>query len=232
MKRIKFDECNSKEFRNLLDTKEEVVFIAEKEFDTNLLIIINEQCQENFKLFLKPNKKGISVELLQLIPNIQRLNISPDYENRLETLNGLSGLTNLIELAFGMYVKGNVSFEPIGHINTLLEFDFGDQGLESKPQYEFINKQRLLKKLHANKLDLSILLAKSSLRELRIHSTLKNENLLAEKFPNLKKFHLHGDKHRQNHSFIQNLLELENIEINYCHVNFEMTVFCFIFAPN
>ena len=228
MKRINLEECNSGALQKLFDIKETVVFIAEKEFDTSLLKIINEKCRENIQLSLRPNKNGVSVELLQLIPNIQHLDISPDYEKRLETLKELSCLTNLIELKLGMYVKGNVSFEPIKHIKSLISFNFDDRGLEHKSQYEFINQQQQLEKLQVKTLDLSIISGKFSLKELRIHSTLKNENLLAERFPKLKKFHLHGDRSRKEHSFIQNLSEIEDITINY---NSYLTSFPAMKAP-
>jgi hypothetical protein len=216
MKRIKLEECTSKKLENLLDTKEKILFIAEEEFDTSLLKIINEKCGENTELSLQPNEEnGISIALLQLIPNIQRLDISPDWLKPVERLNELSCLTNLIELGLGMYVKGNVSFEPIKHVKSLRGFRFDHHGLEHKTQYEFINQQQQLEKLQVKTLDLSTISDKRSLKELRIHSTLKNESLLAERFPKLKKIHLQGDSRKQDHSFIQNLSEIEDITINY-----------------
>lgn len=215
MKTINLGEISFGKLEKILGSRDEVFFIAERKFDTNLLKAINEQCSENIELSLRPNEKGISIELLKLIPNIQRLNISPADGSNLETLDGLSDLTNLVDLTLGMYVKGNVSFEPIKYIKTLRQFNFVGNGLEHKSQYEFVNQQLHLEKLHIKKLDLSLLVDMPSLIDLRIHSTLKNEHLLVERFPNLKKFHLHGESRRQDHSFICNLPNVENITINY-----------------
>ncbi len=218
---IKLEECDIKELQNLLNAKEEIFLIAENKFDLELLKTINEQCNSNVTLSLRPNDR-VSIRLLELIPRIQKLNISPSDRNPLKGLETLSVLNNLLELSFGSHVKNNVSFEPIKSIKTLRMFDFYDNGLEHKTQYEFINQQSRLEKLQVKKLDLALLVDMPSLSHLRVHRTLRNEYLLGERFPNLKIFHLHGDSKREDFSFLEKLSNIEDITINY---NKHLTVF-------
>ena len=214
MKYVNLGDSTLDEIRDLLKSNGKIIFTAERTFDTTLLVEINKQCGANIELQLCPDE-NVSIDLLKLTPNIQRLALSPDWESPLDNLEGLAEIKKLISLSLGLYVKENISFEPISHIKMLQEFEFLHKGLVNKKQYDFINQQSQLEILHVRTLDLSLIATIQTLTELRIHSTVKNENLLVDKFPKLRKFHLHGDSRRKDHSFIENLLNIEDITINY-----------------
>lgn len=215
---IKLNECSFDKLDELLNSNEEILFKIEYAFDKNLLIEINKRCKRSVKLSFIVGK-DINIDLLKLIPNIQHLSLRGDSfmreDSTIDKLDVLSDFKNLETLLLGMYVKRNISFAPIMHIKTLHEFKFTEGALAHKTQYDFINQQNFIEKLHVNKMDVSLMDKRESLTDIRIFRTLKNEHLLADKFPNIKKFDLHGDSQRQDFSFIENLQNIEDITINY-----------------
>jgi hypothetical protein len=221
MKSVRLNECTLNEVLGFLKTNEDILFVVDKEFNTDFLKEINSACGENISIHFCPNK-NIRADLLRLIPNVKHLIISPEYESRLETIDELSEFSELLTLKLGMYVKNTISLKPLSKIKKLREFDFDDQGLENKSQYEFINNQVDLCKLHVKKLDFSLLSVNHAMKDLKVFRTMKNEQLLAEKYPNLVSFYLHADSQRTDFSFIQNFSEVEDVTINY---NSHLTTF-------
>jgi hypothetical protein len=161
--------------------------------------------------------KEFSAETIRNISKIDEditLIIHAEYDNILKTFIGFECISNLFGLFLGEYVYKNISFKPLLHITTLQQFTFNN-GLENSSQYEFINKQNTLQKLRLKGIDLSYTNKNISLDNLYIYRTIKNENLLSEKFPNLMKFTLHGDTKRVDFDFIIKLENIEEISINY-----------------
>jgi hypothetical protein len=158
-----------------------------------------------------------SLETIEKISKTQKdifLEIHPEYDNVLKEFIGFECINNLTGLKLGSYVGKNVDMKSIFHIDTLMDIWF-ENGLNNKSQYEFINKQKKLKKMFIKNIDLKFCTINENLEELRIKSTIKNESLLHELFPKLIKFKLHGDSRRTNHEFIQKLENIEEIELSY-----------------
>jgi hypothetical protein len=161
--------------------------------------------------------KEFSAETMRNVSKINEdivLIIHGEYDNILKIFIGFECINDLFGLFLGEYVYKNISFKPLLHITTLRQFIFNN-GLENNSQYEFINDQNLLQKLRLKKIDLSYINKNISLTDLYVHRTIKNENLLSEKFPDLIKFTLHGDTKRIDFDFIRKLENIEEISINY-----------------
>lgn len=190
----------------------ELKIIIEEEGDTEKIALINQKILEGMAVFLHFKDYKTPVEkLVANFPNAEHLRLSPPYEFPLENIDFLQDM-NLKTLYLGMYVKKNASFKAL-ETNSLENFSF-EGGLAHKSQYDFINRQKNLQKLHLKGLDLNQI-TPLPITDLYIRSTLKAENLLCEKFSHLKKLRLHGLSRLTDHSFVENLAHLEQIEISY-----------------
>ena len=141
------------------------------------------------------------------------LKIHTTYENPLTSMDELLNADNLTSLEItGDFIKSNLPFSKLVHFEKLeklvLETDLGKQAT-------FVNQQTQLRYLHLKKLDASVLQVIPQLEYLRIHSAIKNEQRLPEKFPNLKTLHLHGCTRLSDFTFLASFQNLEKIYIGY-----------------
>ncbi|GIJ96776.1 hypothetical protein CAPN001_13450 [Capnocytophaga stomatis] len=196
-----------------LKQQKELHISIKNSVDDEKLNIINQKAMKGNEVFvLIFLSKTVTISVLEKISNVSHISLLPNYENPLENLNELSNF-NLKSLILGSFTKKSISFKPMNCTNLeKLEFL---EGLGNKSQYEFINKQKRLRKLHLKSLDLVLVEKNENLTDLYVHSNLKSENWLPEKFPNLQKLHLHGLSRLNNHSFIESLEKLESINISY-----------------
>ncbi|MES1181203.1 MAG: hypothetical protein ABUL44_00255, partial [Flavobacterium sp.] len=214
MTQIKLDEIKKEELVDLLNKQVDLTISIDKKFDASLLETINNSANSEKKItlniFLNEN---LPVELWVRISNIKRLLIHPSYKVQLENIDILKGFNILESLELtGDYTKKNQSFKPIEHIESLIQFTFV-KGLTN--QYKFLNQQEKLEKLYVGNIDLGLVIKKEQLHTLRVDNTLKSENLMSEKFPNLKNLHLHGCSRLTHHTFLTGLTKIECLNVSY-----------------
>lgn len=214
MIQIKLDEIKKVELLNLLNKQEELTISIDKKFDTSLLEIINNATNSDKKLKLNIFlNKNLPLDIWKYITNIERLLIHPSYEVPLENIEILKDFKKLKSLELtGDYIKKSLSFKPIEQIDNLTQFRFA-RGLTN--QYKFLNQQRNLEELEVGNIDLSLVIENEKLKKLRVNSTLKSENLVKIKFPNLINLHLHGCSRLTKHNFLSDLTKVESINVSY-----------------
>lgn len=195
-------------------TQTEPLYVSlKKQIDAEKLRLVNAKAAAGSEVFVLIFLSAeVKMSVLAELPSVQHISVSPNYENPLESLTELANF-DLKSLKLGQFVKKTLSFKPISAIN-IENFEFLE-GLGNKSQHDFINSQQNLKKLHLKSLDLALVAPNLHLTDLYIHSTLKSENLLSEKFPNLERLHLHGLSKLVSHSFIESLEHLTSVNISY-----------------
>lgn len=209
---IKLKEINETLFQeneNLFVWIEDFVDDTALEFiNQNALVHKNTKVQISFVPNIEPKA------ILSKIPNVQHIKLSPSYDLELTDLSMLNNIKYLKSLSLGDYTKKTISFKTLQNCTTLETFNF-NWGLNNQNQYDFVNQQTNLKNLWLRTLDLKLINKNENLTTLRIDSVIKSEELLAEKFPNLKRLHLHGCSKLTNHAFVENLEKIEEINISY-----------------
>ncbi|MFJ1472778.1 hypothetical protein ACILE9_00770 [Capnocytophaga cynodegmi] len=181
--------------------------------DTEKLRLVDKKAEEGNEVFvLIFLSKSVTMSILTKLTNVRHISLLPTYDNSLQNLNELTNF-DLKSLRLGQSTKKTISFKSIS--SKKLEFLEFLEGLGNKSQHDFVNLQTNLQKLHLKSLDLSLIKKNEKLTELYIHSSLKSETLLGEKFPHLRKLSLFALSKLTTHSFITNLENLENVNISY-----------------
>jgi hypothetical protein len=213
MYHIKLEVQDKNELIDLLKVQDDIVITIEKQFDKSLLKVIDDAilAKKKVKLIFILNE-FTGLDLLKSVPNLQNLSVF-SFEKPLDNIDIMQDFKILKSLDFfGGLTNKNLSFKPIEHIESLSQFAF-ENGLTK--QYNFVNQQKGLEKLQANIIDLTLITVKEQLNTLRVESTLKAENLMPEKFPNLTNLHLHACSRLSNHTFLSGLKKIESINIGY-----------------
>ncbi len=214
MTQIKLNEIKKEELIDLLKKQEDLTISIDKKFDTSLLEILNPNSEKKIKLNIFLNE-FLPVDIWKYISNIDKLLIHPSYEVQLESIEFLNDFKHLTSLELtGDYTKKSLSFKPIEHIETLIQFTF-DRGLTNTNQYKFLNQQRKLEKLCVGNIDLELVTENEQLQTLRVNNILKSENLMSEKFPSLTNLHLHGCSRLTHHTFLSKLTKIESLNVSY-----------------
>jgi len=156
--------------------------------------------------------KCCDLRLVNYISAVKQLKINPSFEFPLETLEELNEMCDLVSLEIGDFTKKNITFSSLTNINSLSKFRFS-VGVNTPDQYNFINKQKSLKQLHVKSLDLKLMTENLNLEFLRLDGTLKNEQIINTKLPNLKKIHLHNASLYKNIAFLSELHHLQSISV-------------------
>lgn len=181
--------------------------------DTEKLRLVDKKAEEGNEVFvLIFLSKSVTMSILTQLTNVHHISLLPTYDNSLQNLNELTNF-DLKSLRLGQSTKKTISFKSIS--SKKLEFLEFLEGLGNKSQHDFVNLQTNLQKLHLKSLDLSLIKKNEKLTELYIHSSLKSETLLGEKFPHLRNLSLFALSKLTTHSFITNLENLENVNISY-----------------
>ncbi len=192
-----------------------------KELDKKICIteLINKSVLEkinskyyNFPVYFSLENRSV-LKNFEFLTNLNDVTLFADYDFDIKNLDFLEKFNNLKVLNITSLDRQKISFKKLQHITKLEELKF--EGIDNKGQYAFINQQTNLKKLHINKIDLDLIETNENLVDLRVHSTIKSENQIHLKFPNLKKLNFHGCSRLKEHSFISKLDLLEDITINY-----------------
>lgn len=209
---IDLKNINDKSFQN----NENISVRIENFVNNNLLAMLNQNAliHTNIKANICFSSNNNPRDILNRLPNVQHIILNPDYALELTDLSILSASKQLKSLSLGDYVKKTISFEPIQDC-TKLEFFTFNVGLNNKNQYDFVGAQTKLKELWVNNIDLYLTHKNDKLKVLRINNVIKSEDLLVKKYPNLKRLHLHNCRKLTDHSFIENLENLEEINISY-----------------
>ncbi|WP_300670680.1 hypothetical protein [Soonwooa sp.] len=212
---IKLHEIENAEKLALLLENEDVTISVEKAFDISFLETINNANSDKEVSLNVSLNEHTPIEIWKNIFNVKRLLIHPSFEVQLENIDFLKNFKNLISLELsGDYTKKSLSFKPIEHVDTLVQFTFV-RGLVNSNQYKFLNQQKKLEKLRIANIDLDLVTTNENLETLRVESVLKSENLISEKFPSLENLHLHSCSRLTNHNFLESFEKIERINISY-----------------
>ncbi|MFK8275759.1 hypothetical protein ACI76Y_08770 [Capnocytophaga cynodegmi] len=209
---MQYIDLNTLTFDKIINTEPLYVSIK-NHIDTEKLHIVDKKAEEGNEVFvLIFLSKSVTMSILTQLTNVRHISLLPTYDNPLESLNELTNL-DLKSLRLGQSTKKTISFKSIS--SKKLEFLEFLEGLGNKSQHDFVNLQTNLQKLHLKSLDLSLIKKNEKLTELYIHSSLKSEALLGEKFPHLRNLSLFALSKLTTHSFITDLEDLENVNISY-----------------
>lgn len=209
---MQYIDLNTLTFDKIINTEPLYVSIK-NHIDTEKLRLVDKKAEEGNEVFvLIFLSKSVTMSILTKLTNVRHISLLPTYDNSLQNLNELTNF-DLKSLRLGQSTKKTISFKSIS--SKKLEFLEFLEGLGNKSQHDFVNLQTNLQKLHLKSLDLSLIKKNEKLTELYIHSSLKSETLLGEKFPHLRNLSLFALSKLTTHSFITNLENLENVNISY-----------------
>lgn len=158
--------------------------------------------------------KYTHLEIVEALDHVRRLALLVFSSEKLENIEPLSGLTNLVSFELKGNYKKDLSLLPIQKALGLKELEL-EYGLSGKKQADFVNTLQQLERLKVSTLDLAQLVPNKNLVDLEVTNTLKNGDKLGALFPSLKQFKIDYAKGVETFDFLSALPALEQLTIGY-----------------
>lgn len=170
-----------------------------------VLVVDSKQTSDN--KFIK------NLEVLRFIPSLRFLTVLSNSSVRLENINEISFLRELISFKLGGFYKRSLDLFPIDRFVKINELEL-ESGL-TKSQHNIIDKFSGLISLKVQELDMSLLSEKKELISLMVNKSIKHEVMIPSLFPKVKEIKLVNCRGVTDFSFLNGCLKLEKLSLSY-----------------
>ncbi|MCO7184501.1 hypothetical protein NH341_03615 [Tenacibaculum sp. XPcli2-G] len=204
---------------NISFLKENNTITIEKGVSADVLNKLNEILNDissiKLILFCDPNKTNRdnlfrNLDVLQFLNNLKHISIIVGSSTPLESIDKIDYIKDLQSFSLGGFYNKKINLNVLKKHNNLKELSF--EHSINKKDYSIIKDS--LVKIKLKDINLEYVSKNTNLKELVILDNVQNEHLLTQKYPSLKTIKLSFCKKIADFSFLNKLLDLENISFN------------------
>ncbi|MGG6229996.1 hypothetical protein [Tenacibaculum sp. SDUM215027] len=204
---------------NISFLKEDNIITIEKGVSADVLNKLNEilNNMSSVKLILFCDPKKISrdnlfrnLDVLQFLNNLKNISIIVGSSIPLESIDKINYIKDLQSFSLSGFYNKKINLDVLKKYNNLKELSF--EHSINKKDYSLIKDS--LEKMKLKNINLEYVSTNTNLKELVILDSMQNEHLLTQKYPSLKTVKFSFCKKITDFSFLNELLDLENISFN------------------